>query len=82
MLPELGRYAFAVLAAYGVTFALLGGLVALSLARAWRIRRALAEAEHHRPRPPRAEDNRPRPPRAEHDRPPAPRAATPAGGPE
>ncbi len=41
----LGAYAVPVLAAYGVTIALLGGLVAASLARAARVRRALGEAE-------------------------------------
>ncbi len=50
MWPELGRYAFAVLAAYGVTFALLGGLVVTSLLRGARVRRALAEAEARRGR--------------------------------
>jgi heme exporter protein D len=48
MWPELGRYAFTVLSAYGVSFALLGGLIALTLARAGRVRRALAEAEARR----------------------------------
>ena len=48
MLPELGRYAFAVLAAYGVTFALLAGLVGLTLRRSARVKRALAEAERGR----------------------------------
>jgi heme exporter protein D len=48
MMPELGRYALTVLAAYGVTIALLAGLVAVSLWRAARIRRRLAilEARH------------------------------------
>ncbi len=44
-MPDLGAYAIPVLAAYGVTLALLGGLVATSLTRAARVRRALAEAE-------------------------------------
>lgn len=48
MWPELGRHAFAVLAAYGVTFTLLGGLVAATLLRGNRVRRALAEAEEAR----------------------------------
>jgi heme exporter protein D len=48
MLPELGRYAFTVLAAYGATFALVGGLVALTLLRGTRVRRALADAERAR----------------------------------
>jgi heme exporter protein D len=50
MWPELGRYAFAVLAAYGVAFALVGGLVGATLWRAARVRRALAEAEAGRRR--------------------------------
>ncbi|MBP7242620.1 heme exporter protein CcmD [Amaricoccus sp.] len=45
MMSGLGAYAVPVLAAYGVTIALLGGLVAASLARAARVRRALGEAE-------------------------------------
>lgn len=47
-MPELGRYAVEVLTAYGVTALLLGGLVALSLARAARVRRHLEEAEARR----------------------------------
>lgn len=50
MWPELGRHAFAVLAAYGVTFTLLGGLVAATFLRGTRIRRALADAEARRGR--------------------------------
>jgi heme exporter protein D len=42
---ELGKYAFPVLASYGVTIVLLAGLVALTLWRAAKVRRALAEAE-------------------------------------
>lgn len=41
----LGAYAGTVLAAYGVTLALLAGLVALSSLRARRVRRALARIE-------------------------------------
>jgi heme exporter protein D len=48
-MPELGRYAGAVLGAYGVTLALLAALVALSLLRATRVKRALAAAERRRP---------------------------------
>jgi heme exporter protein D len=44
-MPDLGEYAFIVLASYGVTVVLLGALVALSLWRAARVRRALSEAE-------------------------------------
>ena len=47
MIPELGRYAVHVLAAYGVTVLLLGGLVALSVAR-WRRLRAQVEREESR----------------------------------
>ena len=48
MMPELGRYAFEVLAAYGVTLALLGGITAASLVRAARVRRTLTETEARR----------------------------------
>ncbi|MCX7890457.1 MAG: heme exporter protein CcmD [Rhodobacteraceae bacterium] len=51
MMPELGRYAFTVLAAWGVTFGLTGGLVALSLWQAARARRALSRREGGGPRP-------------------------------
>jgi heme exporter protein D len=44
-MPDLGRYAFEVLSAYGVSLALIAGLVVLSLVRAARVRRALDEAE-------------------------------------
>lgn len=44
-MPELGKYAFAVLASYGVTILLVGGLVALSLWQAARSREALRRAE-------------------------------------
>jgi heme exporter protein D len=45
MMPDLGRYVGTVLAAYGVTLALLGALVALSWWRATQVRRQLAELE-------------------------------------
>jgi heme exporter protein D len=45
MMPDLGTYAFEVLAAYGVSLLLLAGLVGLSVARAQRVRRELDEAE-------------------------------------
>jgi heme exporter protein D len=45
MIPDLGRYAVTVLAAYGVTFALIAGLVGLSVLRGARVRRELARAE-------------------------------------
>ena len=45
MIPDLGRYAAAVLGAYGISIALLVGLVAVSLWRAARMKRALDEVE-------------------------------------
>ena len=48
MMPDLGSYAAEVLLAYGVTAALLGGLVALSLVQARRARARLGEAERRR----------------------------------
>jgi len=45
MIPELGRYAGTVLAAYGATILLLGGLVLLSWRRSVHVRRALADVE-------------------------------------
>jgi len=51
MMPDLGGYAAAVLGAYGVTLGLLAGLIARSLLRSARVRRALAEAERHNTRP-------------------------------
>lgn len=44
-MPELGKYAVAVLASYGATIALLGALVGLSLWRSARMRRVLNEVE-------------------------------------
>ncbi len=48
MTPDLGKYAFAVLAAYGATFVLLGGLVLVSLLRAGAAKRALERQERLR----------------------------------
>lgn len=45
MMPELGKYAFAVLASYGASVLLLGAVIALSLWQGGRVKRALAEAE-------------------------------------
>lgn len=45
MMPDLGKYAAEVLAAYGVTAVLLIGIVTLTLWRGARIKRALARAE-------------------------------------
>lgn len=48
LLPDLGRYAFTVLGAYGVTLGLLGGLVGASLWRSAAVRRRLARLESRR----------------------------------
>ena len=45
MMPELGKHAGAVLAAYGVTLLLLVLLVAVSALRGSQVRRALARFE-------------------------------------
>lgn len=45
MMPDMGKYAAEVYGAYAITFALLGGLIWLSLAQARRARRALEDAE-------------------------------------
>ncbi len=45
MMPDLGKYAVPVLGSYAATLLLLGAVIALTLWRAARIRRALAEAE-------------------------------------
>lgn len=50
MMPDLGRYAFEVSLAYGVTLVLLAALVAFSVARARRIARELDAAESRRSR--------------------------------
>jgi len=47
-MPDLGTYAVEVSLAYGVSIALLVGLVALSVVQARRIKRALHEAETRR----------------------------------
>ncbi|WP_299751843.1 heme exporter protein CcmD [uncultured Boseongicola sp.] len=48
MMPDLGTYAVEVSLAYGVSIALLVGVVALSVVQARRIKRALDEAEARR----------------------------------
>ncbi|MBN2905914.1 MAG: heme exporter protein CcmD [Rhodobacteraceae bacterium] len=48
MMPELGKYAGAVLSSYGVSLALMAALVLLSMARGARVRRQLDEAEARR----------------------------------
>ncbi|SDN35956.1 heme exporter protein D [Lutimaribacter pacificus] len=45
MMPELGKYAGAVLSSYGISLALLLLLVAVSVRRARRMRRELEEVE-------------------------------------
>ncbi len=44
-MPDLGKYAFAVVGSYVATAVLIAALVGLSLWQAARARRALAEAE-------------------------------------
>jgi len=48
MIPDLGKYAEAVLSSYGITLALIGALIALSLWRSARVRRQLDEVESRR----------------------------------
>jgi heme exporter protein D len=45
MMPDLGKYSFYVLTAYGASIALLIALVLLTLARGARVKRQLSEAE-------------------------------------
>lgn len=45
MMPDLGKYAFAVLASYGTTILLVAGLVALSFWQRGRAKRLLDEVE-------------------------------------
>ncbi|MCR8726416.1 heme exporter protein CcmD [Frigidibacter sp. ROC022] len=47
-MPDLGKYAFTVLSAYGATLLLLGGLVLVTWVRARSVRQRLAEAERRR----------------------------------
>ena len=44
-MPDLGRYAFEVLLAYGVTLVLVAGLVLSSVLAARKARRRLGDAE-------------------------------------
>jgi heme exporter protein D len=48
MMPELGKYAFAVLSSYGVTILLLAVIVLVSFRRARKVRAALDEIENRR----------------------------------
>ncbi len=50
MMPDLGRYAVAVLSAYGVTIVLIAGLVVWTLLQDARVRRALREVEDRQER--------------------------------
>ncbi len=47
-MPELGKYAFAVLSAYGVSLALIIGLVLISIRRAQTARVELEKVEGRR----------------------------------
>jgi heme exporter protein D len=48
LIPDLGRYAGAVLSAYGLSLLLIGALVVLVVWRGARVRRQLAAAEARR----------------------------------
>lgn len=50
MIPDLGKYAFAVLMSYGASLGLLAVLIGLSLRRAARVRRELEDIEARRQR--------------------------------
>ena len=45
MMPDLGKYAFAVLGSYGATVLLLAALVGLSFWQRARVKKMLAEVE-------------------------------------
>ena len=45
MIPDLGKYADAVLSAYGISVLLLAGLIWLSLAQSARARKKLSDEE-------------------------------------
>jgi heme exporter protein D len=45
-MPELGKYAFAVLSSYGVTIVLLSVIVLVSFRRARKVRASLEEIEN------------------------------------
>lgn len=50
MIPDLGKYAFVVLASYGVSLALLAVIIGLSLWRSREVRRHLEEIEQRQER--------------------------------
>ena len=45
MMPDLGKYAAAVLSAYGVSIVLILGLIAMSVIRSRRVKADLEEVE-------------------------------------
>ncbi len=45
MMPDLGRYAFAVLGSYAIGLGLIAGLIGLTLWRGAKVRAALREVE-------------------------------------
>ncbi|MFN3938806.1 MAG: heme exporter protein CcmD [Gemmobacter sp.] len=45
MMPDLGKYAVAVLASYGISLGLLAALVAMTFWRGARVKQALRAAE-------------------------------------
>lgn len=47
-MPDLGKYAYTVLSAYGVSLALLLGLIGLTLRRSRLVRRLLEEQEQRK----------------------------------
>lgn len=61
MIPELGKYAGAVLSAYGVSLLLLAALVALSLVRGARVRAQLRAVERRVQAGPHGADAAPEP---------------------
>lgn len=48
MMPDLGKYAFAVLSSYGATVVLLAGLIVATVIRSRRVRAQLDAAEARR----------------------------------
>jgi heme exporter protein D len=45
MLPDLGKYAYAVLSAYGASIVLLVGLVVISVVKGRRVRKQMQDVE-------------------------------------
>jgi heme exporter protein D len=48
MMPELGKYADTIMSAYAATIILMGVLIVLSIARARKVKKQLAEIEARR----------------------------------